>query len=620
MKRTTFFLILTIIICFFADGQLNLPVRNIGGEDYYYRVVKKKETIYGISRELGISKEDIIKYNPSVGTKGLQKDQVLYFPVSDFSKSKNQNEEVVNYLTHKVKRGETLYSLAKIYSITVEQLVEANPEVRSGLKENYTLIIPNTIVENGEVAGMPYLVKAGDTLYRLSINFEVSLDDIFAANPGVSPDNFQEGIIILIPTTKKQPKEKIPETVFVSEKAEKEDSFESLSEEYGIPVSDLKDANPDMDELKKGKTVIIPIVQNVDSCTVNIDNSYDSIIAQASIENGINISILLPFESTNNNPGKRSQYYRDFYRGFLLGVYELANPAKKINICAYDINSGNINNVLSNQQVKNSTIIFAPAENELLSQILQFGKEHNINIVNSFVVNDDNYLDNNNLFVLSTPSSYMYSSVQDYIETTYDGYNVVLLNDSDSENKPLIDYLENLSLKTSTIDISTDDYICADKTLFIPTSSSKETLAKFRKFIASIESNPENNDKFNIFGYPEWSLYTEHQNFLRQYNVEVFSRYALDKDNDLSRSYRYWYGESPINSIPKMYAIGYDLSRFFINTIEEVNNDFNNSIKPFNGCEININLYRPSAWSGFVNTASFIYRYSKDDITYIMIK
>lgn len=301
-------------------------------------------------------------------------------------------------------------------------------------------------------------------------------------------------------------------------------------------------------------------------------------------------------------------------------MYELANPAKKINICAYDINSGNINNVLSNQQVKNSTIIFAPAENELLSQILQFGKEHNINIVNSFVVNDDNYLDNNNLFVLSTPSSYMYSSVQDYIETTYDGYNVVLLNDSDSENKPLIDYLENLSLKTSTIDISTDDYICADKTLFIPTSSSKETLAKFRKFIASIESNPENNDKFNIFGYPEWSLYTEHQNFLRQYNVEVFSRYALDKDNDLSRSYRYWYGESPINSIPKMYAIGYDLSRFFINTIEEVNNDFNNSIKPFNGCEININLYRPSAWSGFVNTASFIYRYSKDDITYIMIK
>ena len=63
-----------------AFAQLNLPTRNIGGVDYYYRIVQKKETIYGIARELNIPKEDIVKYNPSVAT-GLKKDQVLYFPV-----------------------------------------------------------------------------------------------------------------------------------------------------------------------------------------------------------------------------------------------------------------------------------------------------------------------------------------------------------------------------------------------------------------------------------------------------------------------------------------------------------------------------------------------------------
>ena len=68
-----------------AFAQLNLPTRNIGGVDYYYRIVQKKETIYGIARELNIPKEDIVKYNPSVAT-GLKKDQVLYFPVDAYVK------------------------------------------------------------------------------------------------------------------------------------------------------------------------------------------------------------------------------------------------------------------------------------------------------------------------------------------------------------------------------------------------------------------------------------------------------------------------------------------------------------------------------------------------------
>ena len=58
--------------CIALAAQLNLPVRTIGGEEYYYRQVKKKETIYGISKELGIKKDDIVKYNPSVAA-GLQK-------------------------------------------------------------------------------------------------------------------------------------------------------------------------------------------------------------------------------------------------------------------------------------------------------------------------------------------------------------------------------------------------------------------------------------------------------------------------------------------------------------------------------------------------------------------
>ncbi len=72
------FLAIFLSIGFLASGQLNLPIREIGNTEYYYRKVEKKETLYGISKELGISSETIIKYNPSAKD-GLKKTNGFIF-------------------------------------------------------------------------------------------------------------------------------------------------------------------------------------------------------------------------------------------------------------------------------------------------------------------------------------------------------------------------------------------------------------------------------------------------------------------------------------------------------------------------------------------------------------
>ena len=64
-------------------AKLNLPVKKLGKESYYYYEVKKNETIYDISSKIGVSKEDIIKYNPSARN-GVVKKQLLFLPVKDF--------------------------------------------------------------------------------------------------------------------------------------------------------------------------------------------------------------------------------------------------------------------------------------------------------------------------------------------------------------------------------------------------------------------------------------------------------------------------------------------------------------------------------------------------------
>ncbi|MCK9267269.1 MAG: LysM peptidoglycan-binding domain-containing protein [Alkaliphilus sp.] len=44
-----------------------------------------------------------------------------------------------------------------------------------------------------------YTIRAGDTFYRLSITYNVSLDAMLAANPGVDPDRLSIGQIVCIP-------------------------------------------------------------------------------------------------------------------------------------------------------------------------------------------------------------------------------------------------------------------------------------------------------------------------------------------------------------------------------------------------------------------------------------
>lgn len=65
-------------------NALNLPTKAIGNRQYYYYTVGAHETVYGVSRKLGISREDIVRNNPAAAD-GLRNGTVLYFPVEEFS-------------------------------------------------------------------------------------------------------------------------------------------------------------------------------------------------------------------------------------------------------------------------------------------------------------------------------------------------------------------------------------------------------------------------------------------------------------------------------------------------------------------------------------------------------
>ncbi|MCF8304351.1 MAG: LysM peptidoglycan-binding domain-containing protein [Bacteroidales bacterium] len=113
---------------------------------FIMHTVKKKETYYGISRQYGVTIEAIKQANPDIDV--LQPGQELKIPKQEPSIKQAEEEQQVKPKTqepaetHKVQQGETLYSLSKQYEVSINDLVKANPELVEGLKAGQVISIP----------------------------------------------------------------------------------------------------------------------------------------------------------------------------------------------------------------------------------------------------------------------------------------------------------------------------------------------------------------------------------------------------------------------------------------------------------------------------------------------
>ena len=105
-------------------------------------------------------------------------------------------------VSHTVVQGQTLYSISKMYNTTVDEIIKLNPGSAEKLSIGQKLIIPSNNTRQAEEKKIvkTHTIKSGETLYRLSKMYNVTTDEICAANPGLSINNFRSGEVIIIPT------------------------------------------------------------------------------------------------------------------------------------------------------------------------------------------------------------------------------------------------------------------------------------------------------------------------------------------------------------------------------------------------------------------------------------
>ncbi|MCW3488890.1 peptidoglycan DD-metalloendopeptidase family protein [Dethiobacter alkaliphilus] len=126
--------------------------------------------------------------------------QPLYLQQLSGLLEKRQALEDVQTLQHEVARGETLGAIASKYDVSLDYLMQVNNlNSANFLREGQVLTLLSEDPYQVEVSGSSHTLRRGETIWELSRQYDVSIDDILAFNNISDPHRLQAGQAVRIP-------------------------------------------------------------------------------------------------------------------------------------------------------------------------------------------------------------------------------------------------------------------------------------------------------------------------------------------------------------------------------------------------------------------------------------
>ena len=291
------------------------------------------------------------------------------------------------FITHKVKKGETLTEIIESYSITEEQLLEYNPLIEKiGVKRRMSLRIPvydgkpirpqNTIQTSDIEAYNVHIVKPKETKWRLAYEYGMTIQELDSLNPQIL-NGLKIGQEIRIKNL--EFREVLPEkdSLYNYYKVLPAEGYYRIEKKLGVNKKVLDSLNPDLlaSGLQVGMVLRIP-----DSLSGSLKIENDLLVERVNLmdstlqKDKIKLGVLLPFkaneivfdsiEDTRKLLASRNLHTLslDFYTGVLLAVDQAAQLGLEIDLETYDTenNKSKINEIVNAGSLQEKDFIVGP--------------------------------------------------------------------------------------------------------------------------------------------------------------------------------------------------------------------------------------------------------------------
>ncbi|MCM1489819.1 MAG: LysM peptidoglycan-binding domain-containing protein [Muribaculum sp.] len=655
MKRIFESIFVILCLGMFSAGicaQVNLPKVTIAGSEYFIYESKKGDSLYGISNRYGWNLDQLMKLNPSLNHK-LKKGEKVYFPVN--AEDSNYDDTPVVFsaesypvIQHLVKKGDSVYSISKMYGVPVNLIYTYNPDSKNGLKRGSVITLPQQPDDiNDGSSFLFYAIRPGDTLAGIARTYNTSVEQLLRDNKGVSENNFEAGDLLRVSVNSKNDymvTETVDETKLArieSYTAGKDDTWESVAQKTNTDIHQLKDMNAGL-ELKKNAHIDFPVIEtsrierevvasdereNSEEGVRDIYNNVHRLVNSDSFaRDTVNVALII------EDP--QSKRDNEFARGALLAIDRLKNSPFSIRFKLLQDSLADADSVKVEKALIDSLDLFSPQiviathEKNFPGWLARYGEENGVEIVNSFDVKSELYMENPSVIHLLTPSAYFSEAVAEWEYSAFPDYNLIMAGKKDSDDAYADAILSKLDATPLNIDIEAlgdmklDDF---GHYLIYGYPTSKEEVSSLLHAVSALkDANPLANVK--VFGRLNWiTLAEDMKDLFAKADVYFPSRFYFDHNGADGKKfisdYSASFGHGPIRAYPTYAASGFDVMNYFIESLASNEGDFNAIVPEGKELQTPINLQRVGNWGGFFNPSSYIIRYTPyGDVEKILIR
>lgn len=439
--------------------------------------VVKGDTPYNVAKKYGLTVDELLKLNPKVKDGKLALGDVLTVKndktIASAPKAVVSTKPVDNSKVGKIilQPKQTVYGITKQYRISETDLRKLNPELDSHMKIGDEIILPlesikkyggneqqvvaavtpttkpveNTVAPVATVSTDGYIVQPKDNYYRISKQFNITKDELFALNPGLEEKGLKPGESIKVKKLngvtnsgadvfeeKTNPKTKVDSgnerssntnTVvaddYVTYTVQQGDTVFSIVNKFGITIDELIALNPDLSHgLKSGMVLKIK----------KLDPAYVKKNGDA-----LSVVMMLPFGYSTGETQYRTMAM-DFLTGAKLAIERNARNGQKLDIKIVDSgNEASFRNSLTQINPDNTDLIIGPFFKSNVVDVLDFTKNQKIPIVAPFANSPELY-NYSNLIIIETSDNTYADKIVEEVKAAFSDQKIYIVADAKKEN------------------------------------------------------------------------------------------------------------------------------------------------------------------------------------------
>lgn len=468
-------------ICWMVTGNFALAqpgqvdTKTVKGKECYVHIVEQGQTLFAISRIYKTDVKNIKSVNDGLD-ESLDIGQIIYVPMG---------EDTPRFIEHEVKRKETVYGISKEYGISPEQLNDANPEIKEGLKKGQVIQIPVHLSSldkysvKKEKRPIEVFEKNPDQQYKSFIaeadkNFEerkyeaaknnYMLASEIKPNEAYPKDKIAEiKQLLTAESIQKEPKEKdiqtthptiIDDSTFYHIVMPKETLY-AISKRFMVDQKTIKKMNNGLpDGLRAGDTLILPRT-GIENKEILVKDPYQQVGTTDSLKKPTlekkdvyNVVFMVPFYLDKNSGAftspkgsdamySRSKWAMEFYMGALVAIDSLKKLGGSFNITTLDTkgDTAEVKKLLQKSEVQNADLIIGPFYGKEVKFVAQWVKQNHIPMLVPFNTSNRVLLDNPYVIKASPSKSAMIDASVRYVLDHYRNANLFIIKSTDPKDK-----------------------------------------------------------------------------------------------------------------------------------------------------------------------------------------